>query len=94
MCFRQNTYREETRLKQSQDNTTSSKRVPIIRETHANHNSPPSHTQASEEVARTDLAGENSCRRLEDDVSSEEDERDGRLSESHLNVSSCTTQSV
>jgi hypothetical protein len=80
-CFRQNTYREETSLKQSQDNTTSSKCVPIIRETHANHNSTPSHTQASEEVARTDLACKNSRRRLKDNISSEEDESDGRLSE-------------
>jgi hypothetical protein len=79
MGFRQSTYREETSLKQTQDNTASSKRMPIIRETHANHNSSPGDTQASEEVARSDLACKNSCRRLEDDVSGEEDQRHSRL---------------
>ena len=79
MCFRQSTYREEASLKQSQDNTTRSKRMPIIRETHANHDSSPRNTEASEEVARSDLACENSSRRLEDDVSGEEDERHSRL---------------
>jgi hypothetical protein len=72
-------YREETSLKQPQDHTTRSKGMPIIRETHSNHNSSPRNTQAREEVAWTNLARENSCRWLEDDVSGEEDQGDGGL---------------
>lgn len=54
--------------------------MPIVRETHANHHSSPSHTQACEEVAWTDLACEDSRRRLEDDVCGEKNQRYSRLS--------------
>ena len=77
--FDERAYREETSLKQSQDNAVSSKCMPIIRETHANHNSSPRNTQTSEEVAWTNLASKDSSRRLEDDVSGEEDERHSGL---------------
>ena len=73
------TYREETSLKQAQNHTTRRQRSPVLRETHANHNSAPRNTQSREENARADLARENGGRRLENDVCDEEDEGNDRL---------------
>lgn len=66
------TYREETSLEQSQDHTASGKCVPIVCETHSDHDCSPRNTEACEEVARTNLASKDGCWGLEDDVRDEE----------------------
>lgn len=82
------TYREETSFKQAQDHTTRSQSGPVVCEAHSDHDSAPSNAQASEENARADLTGEDSGRRLENDVCDEEDEGDDGLhSENHVSVS-------
>lgn len=74
------THREETGLHQPQDDTTCGESLPSVREAHANHHGTPGDTQASEEVARSNLAGQDRGWRLEDDVCGEEDECDDGLS--------------
>ena len=73
------TYREEAGLEQTQNNTTRGQSSPVVGETHSNHYSAPRNTQACEEDARADLAGENGGRRLENDVCDEEDKGDDGL---------------
>jgi hypothetical protein len=62
--------------------------MPIVCETHPDHHCSPSDTQTCEEVAGTDLASEDGCRGLEDNVSGEEDEGDGGLAIVSSHVSS------
>jgi hypothetical protein len=73
------THGEETSLKETQDHTTRGQSSPVIRETHANHDGAPCYAQTCEEVARTNLAGENGGWRLEHDICDEEDEGHDRL---------------
>lgn len=65
---------EEASFEHSQQNSAHSQLSVILNEAHADHNTAPEHSDASQMNARSDLTDEDGRGRLEDDVGDEEDQ--------------------
>ena len=68
--------REETRFKDTEEDTETTDFFPFLGEPESNHNPSPYHTDCGDEEGWANLAHGHNCRRLTDDVRDEEDQRD------------------
>lgn len=71
-----NCAREETSLENTKEDAEPEHLVPLVDKSETDENASPKHADGSYEVGRTDLAHEDCCRRLKEDVWDKENQTD------------------